>query len=196
MLETWKSVVDFEGLYDVSSVGRVRSLDHYTVDTLQRKRLFRGQLLNTWPADDNKHLIVTLTKAGRHYRFFVHVLVATTFIGPCPPGFECCHDDGNGLNNWIGNLRWDTRSNNNYDRARHGTDWARNKTTCPLNHLLQHPNLIKWHWEKRGIRGCLACSRARGNEQTAKRLGQLSFNFKATADLHYAKVMTLGKDVA
>lgn len=189
MIEVWKPVVNFETLYDVSNYGHVRSLNHFTIDTLGRKRFFRGQLLSIFPADDTKHLLVTLTKLGVHHRFFVHVLVATTFIGPCPDGMECCHNDGNGLNNWYGNLRWDTRSSNNYDRAKHGVDWQRNKIVCPLDHILQPPNLIKWHWEKRGIRGCLACSRARGNEQTARKLGQLTFNLKRCADLHYAKIM-------
>jgi len=40
----------------------------------------------------------------------------------CPKGMEACHNDGNRLNNKINNLRWDTLSNNQLDRKKHGTE--------------------------------------------------------------------------
>lgn len=52
-------------------------------------------------------------------------LILTVFVGPCPPGMECCHCDGNPKNDDIGNLRWDTRSENIKDMFRHGTDKTR-----------------------------------------------------------------------
>jgi hypothetical protein len=51
----------------------------------------------------------------------VHHLVLTAFVGPCPPGLECCHNDGNPANNHVSNLRWDTRFANIHDSIRHGT---------------------------------------------------------------------------
>lgn len=51
----------------------------------------------------------------------VHHLILQTFIGPRPSGMEACHYDGNGLNNRVENLRWDTRKNNHADKKRHGT---------------------------------------------------------------------------
>lgn len=50
----------------------------------------------------------------------VHRLILLTFVGPCPPGMECCHNDGSRSNNALSNLRWDTRSSNAQDRVRHG----------------------------------------------------------------------------
>jgi len=47
--------------------------------------------------------------------------VLESFVGPCPEGMECCHNDGNPSNNFVENLRWDTRSNNQKDRESHGT---------------------------------------------------------------------------
>jgi hypothetical protein len=56
---------------------------------------------------------------GKHR--LVHRLVLEAFVGPCPDGMECCHDDGNPSNNRLDNLRWDTKRNNQNDRLRHGT---------------------------------------------------------------------------
>lgn len=52
--------------------------------------------------------------------FFVHHLVLFAFIGPRPEGKECCHNNGNGFDNRVENLRWDTHLNNMEDRLRHG----------------------------------------------------------------------------
>jgi hypothetical protein len=57
----------------------------------------------------------------------VHRLVLEAFVGSCPPGMECCHNDGNPRNNRLDNLRWDTRSSNVRDQIRHGTHF-------PLSH--------------------------------------------------------------
>jgi DNA-binding transcriptional regulator YiaG len=51
----------------------------------------------------------------------VHRLVLLAFVGPCPPGMEGCHNDGNPANNRIENLRWDTHDANMKDAIRHGT---------------------------------------------------------------------------
>lgn len=65
---------------------------------------------------------VALRRDGKTTNIRVHTLMLITFVGPCPKGMECCHEDGNRLNNKKGNLRWDTRANNIADRARHGTN--------------------------------------------------------------------------
>lgn len=48
-------------------------------------------------------------------------LVLLSWIGPCPPNQQCCHNDGNKLNNCVVNLRWDTQVGNYADRIKHGT---------------------------------------------------------------------------
>lgn len=53
-------------------------------------------------------------------RFLVHRLVLEVFVGPCPPGMEGCHDDGDANNNTLSNLRWDTKVANAADSRRHG----------------------------------------------------------------------------
>lgn len=64
---------------------------------------------------------MNLCKNGRCKCFCIHTLVLTAFFGPCPPGLECCHGDGERTNNHLGNLRWDTRSANHLDAIAHGT---------------------------------------------------------------------------
>lgn len=55
-------------------------------------------------------------------RLFIGPSVLTAFVGPCPEGMECCHWDGNPLNNHILNLRWDTHQGNMKDMVRHWTN--------------------------------------------------------------------------
>lgn len=54
--------------------------------------------------------------------FTVHSIVLAVFYGPCPEGMECCHWNGNRIDNRFRNLRWATRKENGADRDRHGTN--------------------------------------------------------------------------
>lgn len=58
---------------------------------------------------------------GVHVLKQVSRLVCAAFHGPCPEGMECCHNDGNKLNNAAWNLRWDTHRANIVDRTNHGS---------------------------------------------------------------------------
>lgn len=57
---------------------------------------------------------------GKLCQRYVHRLVLEAFVGPCPPGLVCCHNDGDTSNNRPSNLRWDTVASNRADTARHG----------------------------------------------------------------------------
>ncbi len=65
------------------------------------------------------HLGVLLYNGVKLKKFWVHRLVLIAFVGDCPPGKECCHNDGDATNNRVENLRWDTRSANMKDRFTH-----------------------------------------------------------------------------
>ena len=69
----------------------------------------------------NNHLFVRLCKNGVHYNRYVHRLVLEAYVGPCPEGMECCHNNGDPLDNRLENLRWDTRSANIKDAIKQGT---------------------------------------------------------------------------
>lgn len=57
---------------------------------------------------------------GGHMSALIHCLILTAFRGPCPEGMECCHHDGNKLNNRLDNIRWDTPKANAADTIRLG----------------------------------------------------------------------------
>lgn len=122
-METWKAVPGFEGLYEVSDLGRVRSLDR-TIETDCRwggriTRRYRGQILKETKIDGYAHLTLYSPSGDRTAE--VHVLVAAAFLGPRPAGQEVCHNGGYGLNNALRNLRYDTIRNNHADKKQHGT---------------------------------------------------------------------------
>lgn len=152
--ERWLPVVGWEGIYEVSDHGNVRSLDRQNA----AGRRTKGQPMKTFN-DGTDHLQLVLAGRGKPARRFVHRLVLEAFVGPCPEGQEGCHGDGNGLNNHLSNLRWDTRSANKLDEVRHGVHPFARRTHCPRNHPLVAPNLVRAQ-VARGHRSCLACARA------------------------------------
>lgn len=115
----WKDISGYEGFYQVSETGLVKSLDRRVGG---RPGVIKGKILK--PCVRDGYHRVTLQKNGVLIKVFVHRLVATAFIGECPESCECCHNDGNRSNNHASNLRWDTRSANQLDRFKHGTDCA------------------------------------------------------------------------
>lgn len=129
-VEIWKVIPGFEGYYEASSLGQIRSIrrkvdrKHPIADQIIY-RYYGGKILKQHKLKNCKplpYLYLTLSKDNFHYRFLVHRLILMTFVGGCPNGQQACHNDGNRLNNNIDNLRWDTASNNQLDRHKHGTN--------------------------------------------------------------------------
>jgi hypothetical protein len=111
--EIWKDVPNYEGLYQISNFGRVRSLIKYK-GTNQR---ILKQSKNT-----QGYLFVGLWKNKKQKFITTHTLVLQTFIGKKP--FQkavCRHLDGNQYNNRWFNLKWGTVKENIADEIRHGT---------------------------------------------------------------------------
>jgi hypothetical protein len=185
--EHWRPIPDWEGHYEASDLGRIRGLDRVTVAVDGRVFRYRGRVLRTVVRKDGRR-VVGLWRDGQGRTRYVHNLVARAFLGPCPEGMECCHWDGDVANNRPGNLRWDAHAGNMEDMARHGNNHESNKTHCPAEHLLAAPNLVPSQ-SARGGRSCLACSRARSNWAYARQRGHAGFDFQATADAHYEKIM-------
>lgn len=112
--EVWRPVVNHE-FYEVSSIGRVRSLPR-TVVTARGVRKYKGRVLS--PSMHKTGYLAVNIRNATHY---VHRLVLAAFVGPCPVGCECCHNNGDRADNRLSNLRWDTFSANQRDRITHGT---------------------------------------------------------------------------
>lgn len=77
---------------------------------------------------------------GRHQNFCVHTLVMLAFVGPRPKGMHCRHLDGNPTNNSLSNLEYGTVTENQLDRARHGTHHNASKTECKRGHEFNEEN--------------------------------------------------------
>lgn len=114
----WRDVVGYEGFYKVSNFGQVKGVDREVWNgTTMRKAV--GVVLKQ-KINQNQPM-VNLNKNSSVCSFKVAVLVLTAFGGIKPEGMECCHEDGNPLNNIASNLRWDTHQGNMLDMVRHGT---------------------------------------------------------------------------
>jgi hypothetical protein len=118
--EIWKDIVGLEGYYQVSDLGRVRSVDREFVDRRGHNRRFPGVMIVI--TDDGAGYQKFLShKAGVKKNISLHVCVLQAFTGSAPEGFECCHGNGDRKDNRHSNLRWGTRAENAKDRALHGT---------------------------------------------------------------------------
>jgi hypothetical protein len=105
--EIWKPINGFNDLYEVSNLGRVRSLDR--LDTRGYK--IKGVILKLSVAN-NGYYMVDLRRGELRRNCTVHRLVLETFVGPCSEGMECRHLDGCETNNKVENLAWGTRLEN------------------------------------------------------------------------------------
>jgi len=115
MEEIWKSVVGYEGFYEVSNMGRVRtSFDNPHFNARPGKLLKQAECANGY-------LHTHLNKRGKKHPT-VHSLVLEAFTGPRPHGLVSRHKDGNARNNRSDNLEWGTQKQNIADKIAHGTD--------------------------------------------------------------------------
>lgn len=107
---TWQPVVGFEGRYEISDGGYVRSFARKNPRIIVGKTDKRGY----------RHVLL-YDGANQRVMRTVHTLVLEAFVGPRPSGYHGCHYDGNPSNNMLTNLRWDTAKANQADSRRHGT---------------------------------------------------------------------------
>lgn len=159
--ETWRAVEGYEGIYEVSDLGNVRSLDRLIEYSDGRVRNQPGVVLKQATNSTSKYKSVTLWKDNQDVHVLVHRLVLTTFVGPCPEGMECCHNNGVHGDNRLQNLRWDTHSENQKDLVRSGKHVHARKTHCPAGHSYDETNTAL----NRGARQCRECKRAYGRKQ-------------------------------
>lgn len=109
MQEIWKDIEGYEGFYQVSNLGRVRSLDHTIHRTDGTTAFYRGRILT--PVG-RPYLNVSLSKGPQLERPRIHRLVAEAFI-PNPNGYDQVdHIDCDKTNNRVDNLRWCTHQEN------------------------------------------------------------------------------------
>ena len=116
-MEQWKPIKGFEG-YEVSNLGRVRSLDRIRKAAYGRTAQIKGIILSVAKNNTNDYLLVRLNSGGRQVHKLVHRLVAEAFV-PNPNNLpQVNHKDENPQNNRWDNLEWcDQLYNNHYGTA-------------------------------------------------------------------------------
>lgn len=121
--ELWRPISGYEGRYDVSSCGRVRSLTRKIMTESGKYKTINGRILKPrleGHTISKRYLFVSLYKDGKEKQRKIHHLVLENFVGGRPPKMEGCHKDGNSLNNHVANLKWGTREDNTRDKIKHG----------------------------------------------------------------------------
>ena len=110
-MEIWKDIIGYEGLYQVSNKGRVKSLQRFVIGKGNGLYPIAERILKFKPRKDN-YKVVDLFKNSKSKSYKVHRLVAIAFI-PNPNNYPMVlHIDHNRENNNIENLEWGTQSEN------------------------------------------------------------------------------------
>lgn len=116
----FKDVVGFEGFYQVSDNGIVKSLDRIIKYKDNRGFLKKGKIVSVY-TDRIGRKWVHLQKGGKTFNKKISCLIAEAFIGPRPYNNVVRHLDGNPANNTLANLAYGTQKENIQDALRHGT---------------------------------------------------------------------------
>ena len=105
--EEWKDIIGYEGLYQVSNMGRVKRCNAIRLKAITQRK-------------DNGYCVVTLHRNNKGTTRYIHRIILEAFVGPCPEGMECRHLDGEQKHNVLSNLTWGTHYENAQDTTKHG----------------------------------------------------------------------------
>lgn len=142
----------YEELYQVSDMGRVRSVDRVVSHGRGGLRKLKGRILRPFSISRLGHTGVDLRKEGTRRTIYIHRLVAAAWIGPCPDGQQVRHGSNGVADNSVSNLCYGTISDNHFDKRRDGTHggkavrrsdgiefinmcMAAEETDCRANHI-------------------------------------------------------------
>lgn len=116
-MEKWKDIPGYEGIYQASNYGRIRTVEgKVTYSKLHGRRTWKSRVLKGRGDNPRTGKRVNLWKDGTPKDYLVARLVAITFLGCPPEGFTVNHIDGNRMNNSLDNLEWLSLA----DNIRHG----------------------------------------------------------------------------
>ncbi len=116
MVEEWKDIQGYEGIYQISNLGRVRSLDRYThvkCDKYEYDRKTKGRILKPKTMKCRYYAVDLCNEKGVMKEFTIHRLVAQAFLPDFDSSLTVNHKDGNHFNNCVNNLEMTTIVGNN-----------------------------------------------------------------------------------
>ncbi|RBP66385.1 HNH endonuclease [Brevibacterium sanguinis] len=179
MTEEWKPIPGWEGVYEASSLGRIKSLARIVLRGGRPMKVAEKILKPSIHHTGYRRVI--LTRGGGRSERLVHSVIAETFHGPRPEGLEVRHRNGDKSDNSAANLAYGTSAENKQDILDHGRHPLKNRTHCPAGHELVGDNLVAWELE-RGHRKCRACACAHSKVHHHR---ELAPHFQAIADGYY-----------
>lgn len=157
MFEEWRSIEGYEGYYEISNLGRVRSLDRNIV-YINGKVIHRKGIYFKLQKDRNGYTIVNLSKEGVTKTKLVHHLVARSFIENVSGFPNVLHGAAGQKDNSVSNLKWGTQSENMFDKRRDKTNPNSNKLYFNCGHLLKEPNIMPYSLNDPIGQRCRSCS--------------------------------------
>lgn len=153
--EIWKDIDGYNGLYQVSNLGRVKSLEKKCLSRNGKYRVNKEKILKLYTNSKDGYIRVGLWKNNKHHSFTLHKIVAQTFIDnydnkPCID-----HINGDRTDNRVENLRWVTHKENNNNpitKKRHSTNHPKvflgilgknNPSSIPVLQFTKDGELVK-----------------------------------------------------
>ena len=152
--ERWVPIPGYEGHYEVSDMGRVRSLPRTLPMSGSKGRRYPGKILSTRA---RPRPTVSLHHPDKPaVAVPVHRVVLLAFVGPLPDGLVTRHLNDDKADNRLSNLAYGTYSENMLDRVENGIHWNAVKSECPRGHEYSPENTFV---KKNGARECRTCRR-------------------------------------
>src|SRR3954462_13524992 len=153
--ERWISVFGYEGLYEVSDLGNVRSLRSFTLHKNGKPFLVEEGVLHP-SLDRDGYPLVLLCKDSKEWVHQVHRLVLRAFVGPRPEGKLVRHENGCRIDNRLDNLVYGTPKQNGEDKAKHRPVAGENHPGAKLNEIAIQDIVTRGSTRKHGIFSQLA----------------------------------------
>lgn len=133
-MEIWKDIPNYEGLYQASNEGRIRTVEGKTTSSARfKERHWKSRIMKGRGNNRKTGKRVALWKDGQCKEFLVARLVALTFLGTPPEKYTVNHKDGNRMNNAVNNLEWLSLADNIRHGFATGLYAASQKSVCLIN---------------------------------------------------------------